>query len=358
MNHGHAAGSTRIPRLPPASGRVTLAPMRSVVLASLALLVTSLRPAGAWGPQVHAMLGGEGASRAGLDAAGRVACASGSLLADLDHTLANPLPVGDSPGFARALVAVRGRTGASDHWARGWLAHALAQDPQQGEISARDHKLLADMIAVRTAGFHVGGAVLDPGRIRAAVLDLGGRPVAERDIVAAAARLVVLAIFEGALVEMVPLDLDDPVGDLPPARTLMPAELAHYPRRAAASLDATVQVLLGGGRVARTRRAVAAAAGPDDVHPLGDIPVPPAALLGLEVRTRTVAGGLVTVTVRLVRPLVFRAVARIALDRLGRRVFPAAAARWDSGARVRQTAEALGRHLAAREAEIVRLFGR
>jgi len=316
-------------------------PIATLVL-SLALASRAL----AWGPWVHEMVGQTGAEDAGLAAPLAVAVASGSLLADIDHTLKNAGVVGDSPAFARAVAQAHGASPLSDRFAAGLVAHALVQDPGQQEISSRDAKMCADMILVRTAGFPPAGAVFDAERLRTAALALSGTAPSARDLTQAAEKLLVLELVECAALDMVPLELDE-------ARAQMPPALAHYERRMEESRRATAEV------VAATLDELAAhvpaqAALPS--HPADTVGLPPAALMGLAVTTRPIAGGLTLTTVRLTHPLLFKTAIRVVVHKLGGRLFPAAAAHWQEGARVATVTAALADHLAQSAARLEALF--
>lgn len=298
----------------------------------------------AWGPHAHEFLGRQGASSAGLDARLALAVSSGSLLADLDHTLANAGVVNDSTAFARAMAQAPGGTPLSDRFASGWLAHALAQDPGQQEISSRDAKLCADMILVRTAGFPSGAVVFDVERIRAAAQKLGAPPPPPADVVKAAEKLVLLTLVETAALDMLPLDIDQ-------AREMMPPELRLCERRLDGSLRDTVAVL-----GASLDTLAARLTGAPHAHRGDVIGLPPAVILGVDFTTRQVAPGVYLTTSRLARPFFFRTAIRVVIAKLGKRLFPAAAESWDAGARVKSVTKALRDHLAESANRIEALF--
>lgn len=299
----------------------------------------------AWGPHAHEFLGRQGASSAGFDARLALAVSSGSLLADLDHTLANAGVVNDSTAFARAIAQAPGGTPLSDRFASGWLAHALAQDPGQQEISSRDAKLCADMILVRTAGFPSGAVVYDVERIRAAAAALGAPPPSAGDVVKAAEKLVLLTLVETAALDMIPLDIDQ-------ARELMPPELRLCERRLDGSLRDTVAVL------GASLDALAAQMTDATPHAHGGdvIGLPPAVLLGVDFTTRQVAPGVYLTTSRLARPFFFRTAIRVVIAKLGKRLFPTAAGSWDAGSRVKSVTKALRDHLAESANRVEALF--
>lgn len=299
---------------------------------ALSLVLCSAAAAAGWAPQAHHLLGRAGAESSGYSEADRTLAASGSLLADLDHALAAGTVIADTPAFVAALEAATGSP-ASGRFVAGWRAHVRAQDPGQGEISSRLLKLHADLIVVRRSGQEAGGAVFDAERIRRAAIALhGSESVAE--IEKAVEKLVVFSIVEGALLDMLPLHLDEPLGGLPSARSLMPPEMAHHERRLDESLAGTVQALGGAApqRPARPCRAPALAA---------DLELPPAPLLGISVKTRTVAGGLRRTTVRLAHPWMFRAAARLAINRMGKQMFPTVVDRWSTGLFIAERTRAL-----------------
>jgi hypothetical protein len=86
------------------------------------------------------------------------------------------------------------------------------------------------------------------------------------------------------------------------------------------------------------------------------LPLPPAPMMGLSVRTEETRGGACRTTVALVRPLLFRAAARVALARVGRRLFPAVADRWNAGPRIRARTDALARYLADEDSRLRQAF--
>ena len=325
--------------------------MRAVAV-FLMLVLTA--PALAWGPGAHEFLGREGALAAGLDARMQLAIASGSLLADLDHTLPHAGVVGDSAGFARAIVSAPGSGPLSDRFAAGWLAHVIAQDPGQHEIASRDAKLCADMILVRTAGFPTGAVVSDPERIRAAAQALGGAVPEAKDVTKAVEKLVLLALVETAALDMLPMELDLPNGALPSGRQLMPPELTSYERRLEGSRQATAQVVSG----SLTELAAQLPAGQVHERAADVITLPPAALLGISISSRTIEGGLTLTTARLAHPLLFKTAIRLVVHKLGARVFPTATSQWSEGARVGAVTRELEAHLEESTAAIEALFPR
>jgi hypothetical protein len=330
-------------------------------LAALCLIAAAAIPpsARAWAPQAHYLLGDAAAEATAHDEASRVAAASGSLLADLDHALPDGTVIADTPAFAAALDAAGG--GAhSGRFAAGWRAHVRAQDPGQGEISTRLLKLHADFIIVRTSGQQLAGGVFDAERIRQAARVLTGTTPSAADVERAAERLLVFAIVEGALLDMLPIQLDAPLGDLPPARSLMPPQLAHHERRIAESLAGSVAVLGGGAAKGAAEKTAAATGRPAapcaDPGLAEDLGLPPAPLLGLTVTTRRVTGGLSRTTIQLARPWMFRAAARVAIDRMGKSMFPTVAGRWNTGLYIEESTSALRSRLEAGAHRLGRLF--
>ena len=321
--------------------------------ALLFALCVAASPACAWGPWAHQLLGQTGAEDSGLSAKLAVAVASGAMLADLDHTLAHAGAVGDSPAFAKALAGAHGSSPDSDRFVAGWLAHALVQDPGQGEISSRDAKMYSDLILVRTVGFPAAGAVYDPERIRAAARALTGAAPEAADVTKAAEKLIVLALVESAALDMVPLELDQPQDGLPSAHSLMPPELKFHERRMEESRRGTSS-LLAMDLAAAAGQVPPGAALPS--HPADTIGLPPAALMGLSVKTRVTSGALTLTTVRLSHPLLFKTAIRVVVHKLGGKLFPTAAAQWHEGARVGSVTGALADHLGRSAAELEALF--
>jgi hypothetical protein len=294
----------------------------------------------AWGPQAHWLLGEDGAAAGGHADAFRVAVASGALLADLDHALPEGAVIADSPRFLDALEAAGG-AGASNRFTAGWRAHVRAQDPGQGEINTRPLKLHADFIVVRTAGQRIPGVVFDAERIRRAATALTGTAPSVREISSAVEELLVFSVVEGALLDMLPIQLDEPLGALPPARTLMPPAMAHHARRLSESLAGTVMALGPGLQVAPEPAPCS------DRGLFSDLALPPAALLGLSVSTRRASAGMWRTTVRLARPWMFRTAARLAIDRVGAKLFPTVSSQWNTGLFVEERTRALEKRLEA-----------
>ncbi|MBI3893141.1 MAG: hypothetical protein HY303_16605 [Candidatus Wallbacteria bacterium] len=350
-----------------------------MIRACLGLLLLLAHSAFAWGPQVHAYLGRDGARAAGLGAKDQELVSSGSLLADLDHTLKVPGVVGDSAGFARALVSVRGRSAESDRWAAGWLAHALAQDPGQGEVSDRTLKLYADFILGRQRSYQIGSVLFDPERVRRAATLLHGQPPSVRDVTRAVEDLALLGMVEGALLDLMPLELDgrqptladnvrEQVPDwdllpatltregrgLPSARSMMPAALSHFERRLQESLDATRSVLET-PPLPRDLKPVPGSVEPR-AHPMGKVPMPPAKAMGVTVTTREVAGGMMRTSVTIASQLLFRPAALLMMEKLGKDLFPQAVLHWDATSRLGERVPALRQYLRESASRVEKLL--
>ncbi|MBI4866946.1 MAG: hypothetical protein HY816_08335 [Candidatus Wallbacteria bacterium] len=346
----------------------------------LTLLLLAL-PCGAlaWGPQAHAYLGREGARLAGWGEKDQELVSSGALLADLDHTLQKPGVVGDSAGFAQALVSVRGRSAESDRWAAGWAAHCLAQDPGQGEISDSTLKLYADFILGRTAGQQIGSVAFDPERIRKAAILLGATAPSAQETARAVEQLALLGAVEGAILDLMPLELaareptfadrvrervpdweflpdrwTHPGQGLPTARSMMPAALAHYEQRLAGSLERTRRLLEA--PPVQDAPAVRPGSVPSRAHPMGKVGMPPARTMGISLVTRPAAGGMMRTSVTISSNLLFRSAAVLMLEKLGKDLFPQVVLRWDATSRMGERVPALRQYLRESASRLERLL--
>ena len=330
---------------------------------------------------MHAYLGREGARAAGLDARGCELAASGAFLADLDHTFKDAPAVGDSVAFARALVQVRGCSADSDLWARGWLAHVLAQDPGQGHISDRSLKLHADYILLERSGYALAGVVYDPERIRKAARALGAKPPDAGAIRRAVEKFLLYGIIEQALLDDIPLELDasstgpgstrgdgvpefsDLLPDarrsspeaLPSARSLMPRELEDYTRCRDASLEATTGVFRTPPSRMALEREAARTTGLRE-HVISHVPVSPARAIGLTIGSSATKSGLVRTTATLWSSWLFRPAALPMLRFLGHSMFPTVYQRWNAKDSVARRTPLLQRHLRDEAARLKKQF--
>jgi hypothetical protein len=348
-----------------------------VLLVALAIAA----PAFAWGPLMHAALGREGARAAGLDARACELAASGAFLADLDHTFKDAPVVGDSVAFARALVQVKGCSSDSDLWARGWLAHVLAQDPGQGRIADRGLKLHADYILLEQSGYALAGVVYDPERIRKAARALGAKAPDAGAIRRAVEKFLLYGILEQALLDGIPLELDasstgpgnsrrDGIPEfsdlvpsawrsspesLPAARSLMPAELGDFERCREASLKATMEVFKAPPTPTALARERTRSTGFRE-HVISHVPVSPARAIGLDLVSSATKSGLMRTTATIWSVWLFRPAALPMLRFVGHSMFPTVYQRWNARDSVAKRTPLLQQHLRDEAARLKKQF--